>query len=159
MYNGRQFAEHAVANHQPIRRQRRGITLYEVVLALAIFIAALLVLGQSITTGTRAAVQSRLRTQAIVRCESKLAEVISGIEPMQVAGNVPFVDDPTHWHWSLDIAEGPYSGLLELMVSVSHSGDVAVDYSLNRYVRNSQMFLEEPIDDSASLSDSTEPGE
>jgi general secretion pathway protein I len=156
MHNGRQFAGHAAANHQPIRRQRRGITLYEVVLALAIFVSALLVLGQSITTGTRAAVQSRLRTQAIVRCESKLAEVIAGIEPMQMAGNVPFVDDPTHWHWSLDIADGPYPGLLELMVSVSYSGDVAVGFSLNRYVRNPQMFLEEPIDDS---SDSTESGE
>ena len=124
------------------RAARRGLTLFELLLALAIFLASLAALAHLINTGSRAAIQGRLQTQAILHCESKLGEVLSGIEPMQSASNVPFPDDGD-WRWSLEVEPGPLPELLELRLAVSHTGDNALantSYHLTRYVRRPALF-------------------
>ena len=62
--------------------QRAGISLFEVLLALVIFMGSYAALSALSSSGMNAAVQGRLQTQAIIRCESKLAEVVSAVEPM-----------------------------------------------------------------------------
>ena len=60
--------------------RRNGLTLFELLLALAIFLASLAALAHSCwTSGSRAAAQAKLQTEAILRCESKLGELVSGI--------------------------------------------------------------------------------
>ncbi|GIT30334.1 MAG: hypothetical protein Ct9H300mP1_23800 [Planctomycetaceae bacterium] len=54
---------------------RSGFTLLEVLVSLAIFVAAFASLSQLFTLGSRAAVQAALETQATVRAEAKMAEV------------------------------------------------------------------------------------
>ena len=63
-------------------QHRPGLTLLEIVLSLAIFFGALAILSQLSWNGARAAVQARLKTQAIIRCEAKLAEVLAGAETL-----------------------------------------------------------------------------
>ena len=58
--------------------RRSGLTLYEVVLSLVILAGSMTALAELIGTGRRAAVQSKLRTQAVLLCQSKLSEVVSG---------------------------------------------------------------------------------
>ena len=78
----------------PERRSKRsGLTLFEVVLSLTIFVGAATALSQLSTNGTTAAVQARLETQAILRCESKLAELASAIEPLEDLADEPFLDE------------------------------------------------------------------
>lgn len=136
---------------KPAQIGRRGLTLFEVVLSLGIFLGALAAVGQLISTGSRAAVQSQLRSKAILRCESKLAEVLASAETMQTVDEMPFEDDEPGWTWSLQVAEGPHADLLELEVVVMHTGQNRlgdVSYSLRRYVRNPQLFLDAAIDES-----------
>lgn len=126
------------------QRHRPGLTLFEIVLSLAILLMALSALSQLYSLGTRALVESRLQTQAVVRCESVLNEVIAGVYPMETMGAQPFEDDPS-WTWSLDVAAGPHVDLLELQVIVTHTGggpQTNLTYALNRFIRDPQLFVD-----------------
>ena len=114
----------AAANSRPgnSRRARRGLTLFEVVISLGILLGALAAVSQLISIGSRAAVQSQVRTQAILRCESKLSEILASAEMMQAVEDMPFEDQEPGWAWSLYVAEGPHIDLLELEVTVTHTG-------------------------------------
>lgn len=135
------------ANQQHIQSvsSRSGLTLYEVVLSLTLFLGAMLAISQIISIGSRAAVQSRLQTQAIMRCESKLSEILAGIEPMESVSNAQFDEETANWVWSLEIGPGPHEVLLDLTVSVSHisqNGNPDSTFSLRRFVRDPQLFVD-----------------
>ena len=136
-----------------LAKNQAGLTLYEVVLALVIFLGALLALGQLIATGSRAAIRSRLQTQAILLCDSKLCEVLAGIEPMQAAASVPFDSSDSNWFWSLDVVQGPTENLLLLELTVSHMGENKLSdasSSISRYVSDPQFSSESSDTDSAT---------
>ena len=123
---------------------RAGFTLLEVILALTIFFGALTVLSQLAWNGSRAAVQARLKTQAIVRCEAKLAEVLAGAEALQPKTRVPFPDN-AQWTYSVSIAESQFPDLLQLQVTVAHTGNsslASAEFSLWRWMRDPSLFLE-----------------
>ena len=79
-------------NHQPTKSaqpratgvtSRRAFSLLEVLLALGIFLTAFVALSQLSSNGMNAAVEARLTTNAILRCESKLAELVAAVEPLE----------------------------------------------------------------------------
>lgn len=140
-------------DERPIGR-RSGLTLLEVLLAVAIFALSFAALSQLITTGVRASVQSRLQTQAILRCESKLAELLAGIEPLTSVSDAPFEDD-ANWVWSADVFAAPVPDLLEVIVTVSHLGEsnlASVSFSLQRYVRDPQVVYDAWVEQSLQQS-------
>jgi len=121
---------------------RHGLSLLEIILALTIFFGAMAALSQLTWNGSRAAVQSRLKTQAIVRCEAKLAEVIAGVEPLQPKTRVPFPDN-AQWVYSISVADSQFPDLLQLQVSVAHTGNSSlsrVEFSLSRWMRDPSLF-------------------
>ena len=121
---------------------RHGMTLLEIILALTIFFGAMAALSQLAWNGSRAAVQSRLKTQAIVRCEAKLAEVVAGVEPLQPKTRVPFPDND-QWLYSISVADSQFPDLLQLQVSVAHAGNSSlsrVEFSLSRWMRDPSLF-------------------
>lgn len=123
---------------------RRGITLFEVVLALAIFIGAFAAISQILHNGSHAGVRSRLTSEAVLRCQSRMNEAIAGVLPLQPAQNVPFEDD-ARWEWSLNIYDGPVPGLLEVETIVAHPGSRTasnVEVRLVRLIRDPDVFLE-----------------
>jgi general secretion pathway protein I len=139
------------------RITRRGLTLFEVLLSLAIFVMAMSAVGQLVSNGMRGAVRGRLETQAVLRCESKLAEVIAGIEPLQAVNNIQFPDDPT-WNWSLSLAAGPTEDLLDVEVVVLHSGSNGVglvSFGLRRLVRDPDAVTTSSSTTSSTTSSST----
>jgi len=122
--------------------RRSGLTLLEILLSLAIFFGSLAVLSQLAWNGVRAAVQARLMTQAIIRCEAKLAEVLAGYEPLQAKTRVPFSDNRA-WTWTLVVADTNYPDLMQLEVTASHRGNsnmASVDYTLRRWMRDPGIF-------------------
>jgi type II secretion system protein I len=128
-------------------RPRKGLTLFEVLLALAIFLVSLAALAHLIANGTRAAVQGRLQTEAIIRCESKMAEVVAGAEAMEALSSVAFTDDPK-WIWDLSIEEGPWPDLRIVQVAVSHVGTNPLgntSSTLRRYVRDPRPLEQEEV--------------
>ncbi len=130
------------------------MSLLEVVLALGIFVAGLAALSQLHTTGADAAIQARLKTHAIMRCESKLNEVAAGVEPLQATNAMAFEDDPS-WNWTLESAPGPHADLLQITVTVARSGQSSLDstsFALSRLIRDPLVFQQATAtDDAASL--------
>jgi type II secretion system protein I len=124
---------------------RRGITLYEVVIALVIFSGAIAAISEGVSTGVRAALQSRLRSQAILLCESKMGEVMAGVVPRSSAAESTFTEPQLQgWTWSLNVKPGPQNGLQLVQVDVAYklSGDaVDASFSLERLVRDPSAFV------------------
>src|SRR5579871_6173517 len=123
--------------------ERGGMTLFEVLLALTIFAGSAAVIGQLLSAGVRGALHARAHTEAVLRCESKLGEVIAGVQAFQAANDVPFPDDPD-WSWSMTINNGPHQNLLLVevttkFVGAEESGDVT--FTLHRLMRNPQTLF------------------
>lgn len=138
---------------RPRSKHRRGITLFEVMLALAIFLGAFAAIAQVIDLGRQASVAGQLENEAVLRAQTKLAEVIAGVEPMSGLQGQAFEDDP-NWTWGLEIGDGPHVDLLGLTITVEHtrpSGTVDAQFVLRRLVRDPQLFIDAAA--SASLSE------
>ena len=124
-------------------QQVRGLTLLEVLLSLGLFLGALAALSQLWYGGVRASVQARLSTQAILRCESKLNEVVAGAVALQTTGDTPFDDDST-WSWNLQVETDPrFADVLQVTVTVSHPGQSGLSSSshqLRRLIRDPQVW-------------------
>ena len=121
-----------------------GLTLFEVLLALALFLGTMAVLSQLWYGGVRASVQSQLRTQAVLRCESKLNEVVAGVLPLQPVTDTPFEDDAS-WSWNIQVLPGPHADVLLVIVNVVHPGQGGLSSSghqLSRLIRDPQVWTD-----------------
>ena len=141
----------AVEPRSRTRRKRRtrsscaraGFTLFEILLSLGLFLGALAMLSQLWYGGVRASVQSRLRTQAIMRCESKLSEAVAGAIPLQAVSATPF-DDDASWTWNMQVLPGPHADVLLVVVNVAHPGQGGLSSSshqLSRLIRDPQVWV------------------
>lgn len=123
-------------------KKRQGLTLFEVVLALGILLVAMAALGQLVSTGRRAATQSRLQTQAALICESKLSALLANAEPLQPGSNLPYELDP-NWTWSLQVLPSADPDLLLLEVTVTsaqvQTGEIGT-CTLRRLVRDPALY-------------------
>lgn len=135
------------ASCAPPNPRRNGITLLEVLIALAIFLGALAVIGQIVSTGSQAAMSAQLKAESVRRCETVLAETLSGVIPLQSASGT-FEDDP-QWSWTVSVQDGAATDLLTVEAAVSRNGNSASEYRLTRWVRDPQVFLQTTIDTSS----------
>lgn len=120
---------------------RSGLTLFEVLISLVIFVGAMAAIGQLVSNGVRGALQARFQTQAALLCETKLAEVVAGIVPL-TSGQGQYTDD-TNWSWTLVVTAAPVPGLLRAEVTVKRQGNnskSAVTFNMARYVRDPQLY-------------------
>lgn len=109
----------------PTKRQTNhsGLTLLEVMIALAILGTSLAAIGELIRIGADAADRSGELTTAQFLCDSKLAEIKSGVLPAQSIGPVPFeifeTEEPWEYMVLVDSANTTDQGLLLVEVTVS----------------------------------------
>jgi general secretion pathway protein I len=108
----------AGARRQPSRARRRGMSLLEVLVALAIFLSALIVLGRLVILGGERARDVQGLAQATQLCQSKMAEVVAGVVPLNSQSGTPFDEDPA-WTWSLDCSQGDIANLWDVTVTVT----------------------------------------
>jgi general secretion pathway protein I len=116
---------------------RRGLSLFEVVIALAIFMGALAAIGQLVSVGAQGAVRAKLESQAVIRCETTMAEVLAGYIGLRNTSGT-FSDNPA-WTWSVSVASTSHSGLYLIEVKATHTGQSnmsKVSYSLERFIRD-----------------------
>lgn len=133
----------------PFRRSvsaRQGITILEVLLAVAIFLGAMTAIGSLLTTGAESAIQAKLHTEAVIRCQSKLAEAIAGVIELDAVSEATFPEDADPgWTWDLVVDSGPHADLLALEITVTHestAGFVDAQYTLNSLVRDPNVYLD-----------------
>lgn len=137
-------------NRRASGSSRRGITLFEVVIALAIFLGALAIITQILQNGSRANVRSRLAAEAAMLADSKMNEIACGYLPLETVTRSAFETAGPEWTWSLTIGETEVLGLLELVVTVENlrpDGTPIESFQLSRLMRDPQVYI-----DAATLS-------
>ena len=119
---------------------RKGITLLEVILGLAIFVGSIAIISKLVELGVRASQFAQLHTRAVILAQSKMAEIVAGILPLESASGDVFPEDPA-WQWQLDVSDGPVSGLNWVSITVipSSTGELAtnrepVEFTLSRWL-------------------------
>ncbi len=110
--------------------ERCGLSLLEVVLAIAILGIAMVAIVELLNIGYRAAISSRLRTEAALLCDSKMAEVAAGVLPVQGASLTTLPENPK-WNYSIDVQPSSQLGLLTVTVTVRQATDAAVPISMS----------------------------
>ena len=132
---------------------RRGMSLLEVLISVAIFLGALTAIMQVLNVGQRAEVATRLQTEAILKCEAKMAEFISGIEEAASSQGGTFEDDEIgNWKWDAEVTDSGIVSLLLVTVKVEHtiSDDEAnAAFTLSRYMRDPQLFIDAALSETA----------
>jgi len=124
-------------------RTRRGLTLFEVLLSLAILAASLAAIAQLVFTGTQGSLMARLESEAAVRCQNTLAELIAIGDPLTSVADQPFPDDP-NWTWTLVSQETQDPGLYILQMTVNYASDGGfgeAEFTLNRMYRDPNTAL------------------
>jgi general secretion pathway protein I len=125
---------------------RPGISLLEVLVALAVFLISIGAIIQLVNASADLALEIQERGEAGRLAQSKMAEVVAGIVPLSRQNEATFDEDPENgWTWSLDPQQGDVANLWTVTVKVSRmrqNGD-KVEVSL------SQMVLDPSIRGSA----------
>lgn len=115
---------------------RRGLSLLEVVLAIAILGGSMVVLSQLINIGHNAAMDARDYSEAQILCDTKIAEVAAGIIASSPVSDADIVEAPG-WKYSLAVDKAAIEGLLMIDCTVSQDPaqyTVPVTYRLVRWI-------------------------
>jgi type II secretion system protein I len=102
------------------RHRKSGLSLLEVILAIAILAGCIAVIGELVRLGSRQAEEARELTTAQLLCESKIAEIAAGVIPAEAASSVAFENDP-RWLYSIAINSLDQEDLLDVRVTVEQS--------------------------------------
>ncbi len=146
---------------------RRGFSLLEIMLAIAILGATLAVLGQIAQIGSSAAREARDLSICRILCQAKLSEILldasAGISPNSVFGAPLDSFDSTSitaYTYSLEVQPAPLDGLLALRVTVqateTDSGTAIATFALTRWMVDPTLGLEQAeVDEQAQWAELT----
>jgi len=129
-----------VARRSTAPRQARqpaaGLSLLEVILAIAILGLSLAVIGQLVRLGSRNARFARDSATAQMLCESKLNEIASGIVPAESNNLAEFPEFPD-WYYSVQSEAASQEGLISVRVTVQSATEETpntIAFSLTRWI-------------------------
>ena len=119
---------------RPSKNRNRGLSLLEVILALAILGISMAAIGQLFFLGARSATQAMLRNEANILADTKMAELVAGILEPQSTGQTGIAEAPG-WVYSIMIEDGDQPGLKVATVIVQTTGEqVPVSLSITRFI-------------------------
>jgi len=125
--------------------KKAGLSLLEVILALTILAASVAVLGEASRLALKNAEVARDLGRAQLLCESKLAEITSGIIAAEPVASTPFdattyasidANEPA-WLYSIETQTTNEEGLISVRVTVTRDLPAAkhpVSFSLVRWI-------------------------
>lgn len=130
--------------------------LLEVVLALALFVAAATIISTGINASVQAVYRLRLETHAANLAISLISEMQMRARPITAVGPEPFEAPFTNWSYRIELRQSENSGtdsdaLQPVEVVVSHTEEPIV-YRLTQLFRaveisaNSTNLVEEPVE-------------
>ena len=136
-------------------RSRSGMSLLEVILAMAVFMMALIGLSQLLGVCSQLALDVQLTNRAAQLLQRKMNDVVSGATPLTGQGETAFDDDPD-WFWSLEAdADTTAPGLYRVDVTVtrkSFDGSIMMSRSVSQIILDpaSRGVLEAPAASSSA---------
>lgn len=128
-----------------VRGRAAGFSLLEVVLALAIFGMAAVMLTELANSSLRRAADCRDVTQAQFIAESIMSELVVGVRDLANVANAEYRGEgegllqQANWNYSVQIATGEIEGLLSVTVTVQQNLDDetrAAEFSLVRLIQD-----------------------
>jgi len=122
-------------NQRTKRSRRRGLSLLEVILALAILGISMSAISQLFFLGSRSASQATLRNEANILADTKMAELVAGIIDPQSSGQNAIAEAPG-WIYIVQVDDAEQPGLLVATVTVQTAGQgqVPVSLSITRFI-------------------------
>ena len=100
--------------------RRKGLSLLEVILSIAILGTSMAVIYQMLGVGYRSAIEVRARTDGNIFVDTKMAEVAAGVLPLESANGVLIEENPD-WEYSVDVSDAEQNGLLSVVVTVQQN--------------------------------------
>jgi prepilin-type N-terminal cleavage/methylation domain-containing protein len=88
------------AGFSPRPGRRRAFSLLEVIVAMAIFLMSIVVIGQLITLGGEHAIEIEQQGEAVMLAQAKLNEVVAGVVPLSAQADQAF-DEAPEYTWSV----------------------------------------------------------
>jgi prepilin-type N-terminal cleavage/methylation domain-containing protein len=148
-----------------MKTSRSGFSLLEVILALALLGGAVVVLGEVCRLALQNASNTRDLARAQMLCESKMAEINSGITPPSGVENQPFdpnveptvADDP-HWVYDIVQEQSDEEGLISVKVTVRKDLPAAqhpINFSLVRWMLDPNSSTSEELSSGTSGTNSS----
>jgi general secretion pathway protein I len=113
--------------------KRTGLTLIEVLVALAIFLLCLGAITRLVTFAGQRALDARRTDEAGRLARSKFAEVYAGVVPLSSADDTPFDEDPDYT-WSMTADSASLSGLWVVTVTVKRKNDPCPGFTLQQFM-------------------------
>lgn len=129
------------------QQRRRGLSLLEVIVAIAILGGALVVISNLIYIGSKAASNVRWTSEAQILCDTKMAELSAGVIPLQSNGLTLIQESPI-WAYSVDIGSTNVNGLLSATVTVQQAdatGGTPMQFTLMRWLPDPDYQPELPV--------------
>lgn len=117
-------------------KARAGLSLLEVVLAMAIFGGALVMISQLNNIGRLAAARARDMTTAQIYCERTIAELAVGSLTPDPVADAPLPDEEG-WLYSIETGAASQPGLIAVQVTVRQDEKLfvrPVNYALVRWI-------------------------
>ena len=129
-------------------RSRKGLSLLEVIVSVAILGASLAILGQLVYVGARAAREADVRVIAQLHCESIMNEIVSGLRSPDMVVDVPFeIPDPKHqWVYSILVESTTLEGMLAVQVVVRDAQSNArrpIEFRMARWIIDPDYLAEQ----------------
>lgn len=129
------------------KRRRRGLSLMEAMLSLAIMGGAMAAIGELIRLGARAAEDARDLTRAQLICDSIMSEIVAGAAQPTATTRTDCPTDPA-FVYTLQTVPATVPDLLQIKLTIERQSDIAINnprglkYSLERVLPdpNSQTF-------------------
>lgn len=116
-------------------RSRDGLSLLEVILAMAILGISMVMIGKLYYLGYRSALQARYRSECNMLVDAKMAELASGVLPLESGSGT--IDDSPEWSYAVELGSSLQPGLLLATVRVERTNDdtqVPMSVSLTRMI-------------------------
>ena len=134
------------------RRARSGLTLLEVIVSTAIFLASFTAIVQIMSIGHDSRLSARLNAEAALRSEALMGELVSGIRPL-IAESAQQFEGEENWIYDIEIGDGGGESLLQVVVRVRHmvgEQNPNGQFQLVRLMRDPQLFLDAALEAEAS---------
>ena len=137
-------------------QMRRGLSLLEVILSLAILAVSFGILAQLVGIGLRAAGNARDLTQAQLIAESTMSEISAGIVDPSSISNQSVPSNPD-WYVTAYVQATQITGILQVQLLVERTADFGrpARFELSRLIRDPNLEVPTDEDTSSSSSSST----
>lgn len=100
--------------------QRRGLSLLEVILSIAILGVSMVAIGHLYNLGFRAARQAQFRSEANLLVDSIMAELAAGVLPVESTAETQIATAPD-WNYSIEVEDSRQPGLFLTTVVVKRA--------------------------------------